>query len=71
MDYTGHYARAGERIGDILEDRGKRLVVEICGKSPMKREIWKTDLVEIIQFGSMNPKNSNYEIGGKVIKGKG
>ena len=60
------YVRKGGRLADLIRDEGDYLVVELKDR---RRVRWqKTGDIEVIEFGSLNPKNENYVTGGKVLR---
>lgn len=61
-----NYIRRKEKVADLISDEDTHVVVEL---KDQRRIRWPKDgQNEIIEFGSLNPNNKNYQVGGKVLK---
>lgn len=63
---ASEYARRGKTIADLICEEDHYIVVELKDR---RRVRWaRRGNVEVIEFGSLNPKNANYVPGGKVLR---
>jgi hypothetical protein len=62
------YARRNKKLGDVIEINSQYVQGMLHESGKTFR--WKIGLgkVELIQFGTFNPENPDYEKGGKVLK---
>ena len=67
MDDEAYVRRPGRKgVSDFIREDVDYIVVE---RSDGRRVRWPADgKNEIIEFGSLNPRNKNYKPGGKVLR---